>query len=172
MKIFLIGLPGCGKSTTGKEIADSLGRPFVDLDSEIAIGEKQPIANIFESKGESQFRLIEKNYLNIWCKQPQDFVMATGGGTPCFFDNMELINNSGRSVFLDTEVQEIAVRMMQTELAKRPLFAGQDQNTIAWKVENMRSQRIGYYKKANITLSGQFTTDQIIEEILILEGKA
>ena len=170
MKIFLIGLPGCGKSTLGKKVADRLDRPFVDLDVEIVKGEKQSVENIFNAKGENQFRVIEKQYLVDWCHRQIDFVMATGGGTPCYFSNMDIIKKSGVSVFIDTDVNKIAIRMLKTELAKRPLFAGQDASTIAGRVEEMRNQRIGFYQQAQIKLSGSdITADQIIKEIQILE---
>lgn len=172
MKVFLIGLPGCGKSTLAKLVANQLGRTFVDLDVEIVKGERQSIANIFNSKGEEQFRALEKTCLSRWCARSTDFVMATGGGTPCFLSNMELIKKSGISIFLDTDINEIASRMMNTELAKRPLFAGQDVDTIAGRVEEMRRQRISYYNQADVKLTGsQISVDQIIKDILTLEGK-
>jgi shikimate kinase len=171
MKIFLIGLPGCGKSTMAKAVATELGRPFLDLDIEIVKGEKQAITDIFEIRGEIKFREIEKKYLNLFCQQSTDFVMATGGGTPCFLQNMELIKKSGISIFLDTEVKEIASRMMNTELDKRPLFAGQNVNTIASRVVEMRTQRVGFYNQADARLtSDQISVDQIIDKIKVLEG--
>ncbi|MEQ8364700.1 MAG: shikimate kinase [Cyclobacteriaceae bacterium] len=171
MKVFLIGLPGCGKSTLGREVAQLLKRPFVDLDDEIVKGEGQPIGQIFGSQGEAQFRNIEKRYLKKWSDHAGDVVMATGGGTPCFLDNMSLINASGLSIFLDTTVSEIATRMMNTELAKRPLFAGQDISTIAGRIQEMRMARIHYYAQARVTLSGDHLNAQsIAEEILALES--
>lgn len=173
MKIFLIGSPGSGKSTMAKEVSDKMGRAFVDLDAEIVKGEGQSIAGIFEEKGETKFREIEKKYLMRWCNQPIEFIMATGGGTPCFLSNMEVIKKSGLSIFLDTDVSVIAQRMMNTELAKRPLFAGQNELTIAERVAQMRSERISFYNLADIKLSGlQISVDQIISEILKSEGKA
>lgn len=172
MKVFLIGLPGCGKSTLAKLVANQLGRTFVDLDIEIVKGERQSIANIFDAKGEDQFRAIEKTCLSRWCARSTDFVMATGGGTPCFLSNMDLIKKTGISIFLDTDVNVIASRMMDTELAKRPLFAGQDVKTIAKRVKEMRMQRISFYDQADVKLTGlQISVDQIIREIMTLEGQ-
>lgn len=173
MKVFLIGLPGCGKSTLAKQVANQLSRTFVDLDVEIVKGERQSIASIFAAKGEAQFRALEKTCLSRWCARSTDFVMATGGGTPCFLSNMELMKKSGISIFLDTDVNEIASRMMNTELAKRPLFAGQDVNTIAARVEEMRTQRISFYDQADVKLTGsQISVDRVIKEILALEGQS
>jgi shikimate kinase len=171
MKVFLIGLPGCGKSTLGREVAQLLKKPFVDLDDEIVKGEGQSIGQIFSDLGEAQFRNIEKKYLKNWCDHTDDVVLATGGGTPCFLDNMILINASGLSIFLDTTVSEIASRMMNTELAKRPLFAGQDISTIAGRVQEMRMARIHFYAQARVTLSGDhLNAPSIAEEILALES--
>ncbi|MBX2941837.1 MAG: shikimate kinase [Cyclobacteriaceae bacterium] len=171
MKVFLIGLPGCGKTTLGREAAQRLGKPFVDLDDEIVKGEGQSVEEIFNSLGETQFRSIEKYYLKKRCDYTSDFVMATGGGTPCFFDNIKLINLVGISIFLDTAVDEIAARMMNTELAKRPLFAGQDISTIASRIERMRMERISFYEQAHITLSGDRLSAQFVaEEVLALES--
>lgn len=171
MKVFLIGLPGCGKSTLGREVAKMLKRPFVDLDDEIVKGEGQSIEHIFETLGEAQFRNIETRYLKTGCDQSGDFIMATGGGTPCFLDNMKLINLSGISIFLDTIVSEIAARMMNTELAKRPLFTGQDISTIAGTIQEMRMARINFYTQAQVTLSGDhLNAESIAEEILALES--
>jgi len=171
MKVFLIGLPGCGKSTLGSEVAKLLNRPFVDLDEEIVKGEGQSIGQIFANLGEAQFRNVEKKYLIKWCDHTSDVVMATGGGTPCFMDNMTQINSSGLSIFLDTTVSEIATRMMNTELAKRPLFEGQDISTIAGRIQEMRMARIHFYAQARVTLSGDHLNAQsIAEEIVALES--
>lgn len=170
MKIFLVGLPGCGKTTLGRQVSQLLNRNFVDLDGEIVKGEQQSIAQLFTKEGEESFRIIEQKYLKHWCSREGDFVMATGGGTPCFLSNIELINNTGKSVFLDTTAKEIATRMLNTELAKRPLFAGQDKNTIEGRVKEMRMQRIPFYKKAHLTLSGnQINAEKIARWILELK---
>lgn len=171
MRIFLIGLPGCGKSTLGKEVAQLMSRTFVDLDEEIVRGEGHSVAQIFQQEGEANFRKIEKKYLSYWCEHQDDFIMATGGGTPCFLSNMELINHSGKSIFLDAPVNVIANRMMNTELARRPLFAGQHVTTIAGRIEDMRQQRFPFYERAHIILSGDpINAGEIVEAIQALEG--
>ena len=101
MKLFLIGLPGSGKSTIGKELATALGILFVDLDLELEKQEGKKITSIFKNDGENFFRQIESALLKKWCISPSDFVMATGGGAPCYLNNMELIKKSGISFFLD-----------------------------------------------------------------------
>lgn len=171
MKVFLIGLPGSGKSTLGRAVAHLLRRPFVDLDGEIVKGEGKSVHQIFGSLGEAPFRKIEKHYLEKWCARPGPFIMATGGGAPCHFNNMELINETGTSIFLDVPPEVIALRMLGMELAKRPLFAGQDATTIQGRVQKMREERLPYYAQARIVLSGERLTAQAIaEEVLALEA--
>ena len=172
MKIFLIGLPGCGKSTTGKQLAGALHKPFVDIDREISKRAGLSILDIFAKYGEAYFRKAEADILSYWCAQPHDFVMATGGGTPCFYSNMETINRAGISFFLDIEIATIAARMLQTEMARRPLFAGQNQSTIAGRVEAMRQERLPFYQQARFTVTDGFLLDEILQKIKTSEGKA
>lgn len=171
MKIFLIGLPGCGKTTLGQEVANRLNRNFVDLDVEIARSEKRAIAEIFSTLGEAKFRELERTQLSAWCERKDDYIMATGGGTPCFFDNIQLINTAGISIFIDTEVAVIARRMLKTDLAKRPLFSRETEQTIGARINKMREERIPFYQQARRTLSGNaVSAEKIVEEVMRLEG--
>lgn len=169
MKIFLIGLPGSGKSTLGKSVARALKIPFVDLDEEIENQEGEPIATLFANKGEDYFRSIESKMLQMWCSKKNNFLMATGGGAPCFNANMELINKSGISVFLDAPTDVIAKRMLNSELAKRPLLADQNADTILNRVINLRNERLPFYQKAKLIFDeSEITENGIIKEILNL----
>src|SRR5438045_6679796 len=123
MKVFLLGLPGSGKTTLGKDLAASLEIKFIDLDYEIEKSEGATIREIFQAKKEDYFRKVESALLKKWCESSTDFVMATGGGAPVYFDNMSLINKAGASVFLDVPASEIANRILKTNIADRPLFA-------------------------------------------------
>ncbi len=167
MKVFFIGLPGCGKTTLGSKVAAQLKRPFLDLDVEIERGEGKSVTHIFATAGESQFRQLEQNYLKKCCEMPGDFVMATGGGTPCFLNNIELINQNGFSIFLDTSVDTIADRMLKTEMAKRPLFAGETKETISPRIQQMRTQRISYYSQAKVTLADSDQLPQHVAEVIL-----
>jgi shikimate kinase len=166
MKIFLIGLPGSGKTTIGKMLAKALNVNFVDLDKEIEKEEGIPLSEIFQAKKEDYFRKIESAELKRLCKSPSDFVMATGGGTPCFFDNMEVINRSGTSIFLDVSAREVAGRMLKSDLAKRPLLAHAHDDEVKDRIEFLRSSRITFYKQAHLTIGGeQISTEDIIRLI-------
>jgi len=166
MKIFLIGLPGSGKTTVGKDLARKLSVPFLDLDAEIETREKQQIQQLFKTQGESYFRKIESMVLKEWCTSTRDFVMATGGGTPCFFDNMDQINKSGESIFLDVPTKEIANRIKKSNLNKRPLFENLHEEELKDKIEFLRSQRMGFYRKAHHRIvSDQVNVNDITSQL-------
>jgi len=154
MKVFLLGLPGSGKTTLGKKLANALELLFVDLDKEIEKKEGKLISEIFSEKKEDYFRKLESSVLKEWCSQSDDFVMATGGGAPCFFDNIEVINRSGKSIFLDVAASEIVKRMSRAGLEKRPLCAASGIDGLKDRIEFMRSNRISYYKQAAFIFPG------------------
>jgi shikimate kinase len=165
MKIFLIGMPGSGKTTTGKLLAEKLKLPFVDLDVEIEKSEGQLINQIFEKRKENYFREVESAMLKKFCSSSENFVMSTGGGAPCFHDNMKKMNDSGKTIFLDVPAKEIANRLERTNLIERPLFAKLSVERLKDKIEFLRSQRIGFYKQANFIFEG----DNIPIKMIIAE---
>lgn len=142
-KVFLVGLPGSGKTTLGRKIAQEQRILFVDLDEEIIKVEGQSIATIFESKGEDYFREVEHNQLkNVIAAYPR-FVLATGGGTPCFHDNMELMNENGLTIHLDTPLKEVEERLKND--TSRPLLR-------AHKLEELSAARQSWYRKAKASI--------------------
>lgn len=166
MKVFMIGLPGCGKTTLGKEIASLLKLPFIDLDVEIEKRHGASIREIFKQKGEDFFRTEESAQLKEWCRSEKSFVMATGGGAPVFFDNLDVINHCGKSIFLDVPAKEIARRILNTPLAERPLLAKATPDSLKDQIEFMRSQRLPFYKRAHFTLTGNaITASEIFTEL-------
>jgi shikimate kinase len=97
----------------------------------------------------------------------EGFVLATGGGTPCFNDNMDLINRHGISVYLEVSLEEIFKRLLKDEGGKRPLFAGLDEGEIILKLKNLLAEREYFYNKAKIKLSGDdVSTEHLISELL------
>ena len=91
MKYFIVGYMASGKSTFGKELAKDKGLPFLDLDESVESREGRSISEIFAKEGEEYFRKREREILHEICNEADEFVLATGGGTPCFFDNMDYI---------------------------------------------------------------------------------
>jgi shikimate kinase len=165
MKLFLIGLPGSGKTTLGKQVAAELKIAFVDLDLEIERSEKRTIAEIFKNSGEDYFRKIESQQLNNWTKSDHDFVMATGGGAPCFFDNIEIMNQSGITIFLDVPAKEIAKRI-SNQSDTRPLLLDLNFEQLKDKIEFLRSHRKPFYRKAKMILKGEsIKVQEIIDQL-------
>lgn len=148
MKVFLIGLPGSGKSTLGKQLANSLLIPFIDLDIAIEKSEKRKISEIFKESGEDYFRKIESEILIKWIQSDTDYIMATGGGTPCFYTNMQEMNKAGATIFLDVSPMEIAHRIHSSKNQSRPLFDKMNFDVLKDQIEILRTRRISFYKTA------------------------
>ena len=153
MKFFLIGLPGSGKSTLGKQISKLLSIPFVDLDDAIEKAEKRKISEIFRESGEDYFRKIESELLIRWIQSDTDYVMATGGGTPCFYTNIQRMNMVGTTIFLDVPPMEIAHRIHSSKNQDRPLFDKMNFDVLKDQIETLRTRRISFYQMAKETIS-------------------
>jgi shikimate kinase len=167
MKLFLIGLPGSGKSTLAKELSKKLDYPLIDTDELICDQEASSIEKIFEENGENYFRELERDMLKDLMEDTSDCIISTGGGTPCFFDNMEVMNKHGITVFLNIPVKDIATRLVNSAEQSRPLLKGKDQIQIEKFLEEKLRERLPYYSKARIEIAGSYiTADQVAEEIL------
>jgi shikimate kinase len=151
MPVYLIGLPGSGKTTLGKQLASILEIPFFDLDAEIERQTGKSIPTLFEEEGEDYFREKERSCLKAFLHR-EDFILATGGGTPCFFDNLDQMLEFGIVVFLNPSMDEILSRLDLEEMKTRPLFSNSE--SIAGKFQSLLDERIGYYQRAQITWSG------------------
>ncbi|MFC4873699.1 shikimate kinase [Negadavirga shengliensis] len=164
-KIVLVGMPGSGKSTLGVELAKQLGFSFYDLDTLIEQREKSGISDIFSAKGEGYFRKLESAVLKGVLLRDESFILATGGGAPCFNENMALINEHGLSVYLDVPLNQILNRLTSNQIEIRPLFAGLETGEIILKLKNMYFERQKYYEKAIIKLRGEdISTELLISE--------
>lgn len=164
MVVFLIGFMGSGKSTIGKKLAKTLNYNFLDLDQIIEQQTSQSIANLFETKGEHYFRQLE----NDWLKNVnvQDTVIALGGGTPCFNDNMALINSKGHSVYVQLSVKILASRLAQAKTI-RPIIEPykSDLERLTIEVETLLTERLPYYELAHLTFE---SSDMSAEKYSVL----
>lgn len=120
VRIFLTGYMGAGKTTLGKAFARKLNIPFIDLDWYIEERFHKTVQELFAERGENGFREIERNMLHE-VGDFEDVLIAAGGGTPCFFDNMDYMNSVGDTVFLDVN-PEVLFRRLKIAKAKRPLL--------------------------------------------------
>jgi shikimate kinase len=151
-KIYFLGMPGCGKSTIGKKVARELGWAFTDLDNYIEKKENCTIKDIFNYEGEAYFRRIEATCLEELSKSEKKMVISLGGGTPCFFDNMELINRNGLSIYIKAN-EKILLNRLENAKSKRPLFWGLTQKEIEEKLMRLIETRSPFYEKAALTVS-------------------
>ncbi len=152
MKIFVLGYMASGKSTVGKLLAKDLGCRFVDTDHLIEAKEGVSCAHIIETKGEAHFRELEHEVLCELKQLDELCVVATGGGMPCFYDNMELMNEQGRTVQLQWSPPALTKRLEQTNLNKRPLLKGKTSEELSAFVAEQMAKRAPYYDKAECTV--------------------
>jgi shikimate kinase len=149
-RIYLVGMMGVGKSTLGKQLANALGYSFLDTDTQIAFIEGRSIQQIFEEEGESYFREAEQHILHQTATE-RNTVIATGGGTPCFFDNMEWINGHGKSLYLEATTAFIVSRVGHNT-DKRPLLKGKEASELEPFITQILKEREPYYEKAHLRL--------------------
>lgn len=147
MRYFIIGYMGCGKSYKGREMAKSLNLPFIDLDHWIEANESTTIVKLFSSKGENYFREKEHEALKTIIATHTDVVVATGGGTPCFFDNMDLMNSAGETIFLNPSIETLYRRLGRNRIY-RPLIAQLSDVELKEFIKQHLNQRLPFYSKA------------------------
>lgn len=152
MRIFLVGYMGSGKSTVAKKLATRLGITAIDLDAEIERKAGKSITQIFELEGETAFRELEHEALQHWLLQ-DDFVMATGGGTPCFFDSMEQMNRCGTTIYLKMAPKALAERVWNSR-TERPLLKGLSQDELTEHISQHLNAREPIYAQSKLTING------------------
>lgn len=164
MKIFLIGFMGSGKSVFGKKLATRLGLEFADLDTIIEDKYKMTIPAIFSQFDEKQFRKLETLTLNEFIDK-DNFVLACGGGTPCFNENMTLINNAGLSIYIKLNEKTLTDRLIKSK-TKRPLLLNISEAELTAKIITMLSQRESFYNKAKFIVDGINLKPEDVIELL------
>ncbi len=161
--IFLVGFMGSGKTTWGKKIANALQLPFVDLDHEIVENIGMSIPEYFKAHGEDNFRKLEQEYLQK--QSGRIAVISTGGGTPCFFDNMDWINKNGLSLYLYHTSKSLWWRLSQSDVNKRPVLKGLSGEELFDFIDSKLKEREPYYNQAHIKFEQIHTS---LEEIIAL----
>ena len=151
-RIFLIGYMGAGKTTLGKALARALGVPFIDLDWYIEERFHKSIPQLFAERGEEGFRTLERNMLHE-AGEFEDVVISTGGGTPCFFDNMDYMNAQGATVFLDVPT-DVLFRRLQGATQQRPILQGKTDDELRTFIGQALVGRLPHYTRARYRLDG------------------
>jgi shikimate kinase len=146
MKIYLLGMPGCGKSTIGKMLATSLGLTFIDMDEEIEKETGKSVQEIFDSDGESNFRFLERQLLQMLAGQ-DSIVVATGGGVPIHNNNMEMINSTGISIYLKASIGQLESRLKEDLI--RPLLRKEN---LKDSLAQLLTEREDIYSQSNYTI--------------------
>ena len=155
MRIFLIGFMGSGKSFLGKIWGEVHSIPFFDLDELIEEEERSTVENIFATFGEDYFREREAAVLRN-TDRFENCIIACGGGTPCYFDNMQWMNKNGATVFLNESEINI-YNHLKNDKKIRPLIISQDDKSLQAFIKNKLQQRIPFYKECRLVL----TSDQL-----------
>ena len=150
IRIILIGYMGAGKTTVGNALAKELGVPFYDLDWYIESRMRKTVAQIFAEKGEEGFRKIEHNMLHE-IAEFEDVIVSCGGGTPCFFDNIDYMNQQGPVIYLKAD-PEVLCKHLAMSKNDRPLLRGKSPEELITFIREQLEKREPFYTKARYTL--------------------
>ena len=149
-RIILIGYMGAGKTTIGKALSKELGITFYDLDWYIENRMRKTVSEIFAERGEEGFRKIEYNMLHE-VAEFEDVIISCGGGTPCFFDNMDYLNQQGQVVYLKAEPEVLYKHLLMAKV-ERPLLKGKSKEELLKFIKEQLEKREPFYTKAHYTL--------------------
>lgn len=164
MNIYLIGYMGSGKTTLGMRLARLLDMQFIDMDKYLEHRQQRSIPDIFREEGENAFRIIERQTLHELAARSNQ-VVATGGGSPCFFDNMDTMNASGTAIYIKVSAAELARRLAHSR-EERPLVKGKSGEELRALIVEMLNKRTPFYSKAKLTVEGdRLTAEDILAAI-------
>ncbi len=149
-RIILIGYMGAGKTTLGKQLAKRLGMEFIDLDWYIEKRFRKSVSQLFAERGEEGFRAIERNMLRE-VAEFEGVVVSAGGGTPCFFDNMEYMNAQAETIYLKATPETLRLHLRMGK-QQRPLIAGKNDEELDNFIRESLAVREPYYTRARKTL--------------------
>lgn len=154
MLIFLVGYMGCGKSSLGRPLSGLMNYKFIDLDLYIEERHGMSISDIFKVFGESYFRRTERILLIELCEAEDNCIISTGGGTPCYEDNMDIMNKYGCTIYINMEQGILCSRLFNSK-KKRPLIANKSEAELKEFIGNSMIIREPFYKKAKLNITGK-----------------
>jgi shikimate kinase len=161
--IYIIGFMGSGKTTAGKNLASTLGWSFVDLDKKIELHTGKTIPEIFAQNGESYFR-EQESFLLRTLKTASDTIISTGGGTPCYGDNMDFMLENGLTLYLKMKPEELMNRLSASN-SDRPLIKDLNRRELRFFIEEKLAVREKFYDRSDLVADG---SDPDIKEICTL----
>ncbi len=162
---------GCGKTTIGKKLSRSLHCAFIDIDTLFEKENNISVFDFFGKEGEEKFREVEHRLLIKTLNENDNAVISTGGGTPCSFDNMELINNKSTSIYIKMSVQSLTVRLLYS-YKKRPLIEDlEDETDLKHYIEQTLNFREPFYNKAHYTVKGESINIDDLVKLIKAENK-
>lgn len=161
--IFLTGFMGSGKTTIGKKLARLLRITFIDMDEYIEKREKLTVQSLFENFGEAAFRKIESSCLDELLKKQGNLVIALGGGTICYENNLDKIKKAGTLIYVELPVAALTQRLEKSK-TKRPLLKNLKDDELTAYINDKLNERKDFYDQAHITISGLSLTPQILRE--------
>ena len=164
MKIFLIGFMGSGKTTLGRKLASRMDYEFIDLDHKLEQQVELSIAEYFQLFGEDAFRNLESQVLKKTL-YPDNAIISTGGGLPCFFDNMDWMKANGKSVYIKLSPKTLADRL-ETGKEERPLLQDKHGDALVEFIEQKLDEREKFYSQASIIVDGLSLTAEKLEQVI------
>ncbi|PBQ31823.1 shikimate kinase [Sphingobacteriaceae bacterium] len=164
--VFLTGFMGSGKSTAGKALGTLLKTRFIDLDDYLEKKEARTIPEIFEEEGEEKFRELEKKYLLELLKLKDPHVISLGGGTICFYDNLETVKKNGQLIYIDLPTNILVDRIKESSTT-RPLLKDLTNEELTKNIDEILSVRKPFYEQAHIIINGLLLTPQLIQQKLL-----
>lgn len=164
MRIFLIGFMGSGKTTLGKQLANKMGYQFVDQDQYIEKKTGMSIGDYFSTHGEQEFRRMEHKVLKELVLL-NNVVIATGGGAPCFFDNIEIMNQHGISIYIKLKPEILQSRLKQAQ-EERPLLRGKTDKELLDFIKSKLGERESYYSKATHVIESMDLKSEDLYQLL------
>ena len=165
MRIFLIGFMGSGKTHWGKILSQQLALPYFDLDEVIVASEKKSVQQIFHDHGEEYFRVKEQEVLEALVEDHENVIISTGGGTPCFFNNIDFMKQHGRVIWLNTAIDTLVERLLKQK-QHRPLIKNiSDAELRSFIIKKMQDRKM-YYEQAHVMLhEDAITTASFLKSI-------
>lgn len=164
MKIFLVGFMGCGKTTLGSRLATKLKYQFMDLDKVLEASAGMAIAEYFKKFGEERFREFERDILQT-TTYPDYVIVSTGGGAPCFFDNMDWMNRNGTTIYISMSPKALAGRLKSGK-NERPLIKDLSEEQLIDFIHSRLAERSVFYDKAQHIINGIDISPEKVIEVL------